>query len=381
VSESGFSEIVLRDGERQLGDVVAEWRDLAARIDGSSYFETPDWVLGWWEERGRPRTVVGLWRDTSGRLEAVAFLSRLREPLRHGFPLAIPVVTNSGSGRPHSADRCGWPALPHRVSDVREWAANHRWRGSLLLRHLDRQTGAQSVPPDAHRVLSTRCPVLECTGDGAVHPSSKNLAKDLPRFRRNLEKMGVTFTWTPPEQMTADAVDLLFALHASSQGRHGASTFTPERHAGLQRRLITAAQPGCGPAMATASHEGRVIAISYGFVWRDTFYAYQGGWDISYAKLNLHTVLKSEMIRLAQLNGLRSIDFLRGVESHKYSWGAHDVVDETWLLPRGLSGWLLERKFQLARAEQARDLGHAKRPRPRLAPGRVAMASRGRGHN
>jgi len=176
--------------------------------------------------------------------------------------------------------------------------------------------------------------------------------------------MGVTFAWTPPESMTPDAVDLLFALHASSQGRHGASSFTPELHAGLQRRLITAARARCGPAMATASHEGRVIAMSYGFVWRDTFYAYQGGWDISYAKRRLDTVLNGEMIRLAQLNGLRSIDFLRGIESHKYSWGAHDVVDETWLLPHGLSGWLLERKFQLARAEQARDLRKTKSPQP-----------------
>src|ERR1700747_1942429 len=62
---SGFEEVTLRDGERQLGSVVAEWRDLAARIDASSFFQTPDWVLAWWEDRGRPPTRIGLWRDAS----------------------------------------------------------------------------------------------------------------------------------------------------------------------------------------------------------------------------------------------------------------------------------------------------------------------------
>jgi CelD/BcsL family acetyltransferase involved in cellulose biosynthesis len=355
---TGFEEITLGDGERRLGQVVGEWRDLAGRVEDSSYFQTPEWVLSWWEDRGRPPTVVGLWRDASGTLEAVAFLSKLREPLRHGVPLSVRVVTNSGSGRPHSADRCGWPVLPHRASEVRDWAATHHWRGSLLLRHLDHQDAARCVPQGARLVLSTRCPVLESAGDATLVPSSKNLAKQLPRYRRGLERIGVTFSWTPPEQMTPDALDVLFALNASSRLPRGGSSFTPERHADFQRRLIKASRPGCGPAMAVASHQGRPIGINYGFAWRDTFYEYQAGWDAAYAKLRLGTVLTAETIRLAQQNGLRTVDFLRGAEPYKYSLGASDVIDETWLVPHGPSGWLLERKYRLARADQAKDSRH-----------------------
>jgi CelD/BcsL family acetyltransferase involved in cellulose biosynthesis len=361
VTGSGFGEIVLRDGEQQLGRVVTEWRALAQRVEGSSYFQTPDWVLAWWEERGRPPTVVGLWRDASGNLEAVACLSKLREPLRRGLPGTVPVVTNSGSGRPFSADRCGWPVLPHRAAEVRDWATTHRWRGSLLLRHLDRRSAAECVPQGARLVITTRCPVLESTGDGWVRPVSKNLAKNVLRFRRRLEGMGVSFAWTPPEEMTPDAIDLLFALHASSRSLRGGSSFTPELHAAFHRRLVAAARPGCGPAMAIASHEGHPIAISYGFVWRDTYYEYQGGWDISYANLRVGKVLSGETIRLAELQGLRTIDYLRGTESYKYSWGAADVVDETWLVPRGLSGWVLAQKYRVARAVQARDSRRPKR--------------------
>jgi CelD/BcsL family acetyltransferase involved in cellulose biosynthesis len=367
VARSEFEEVALRDGERQLGGVVAEWRDLAERIESSSYFQTPDWVLGWWEDRGRPRTVLGLWRDASGRLEAVAFLSNVREPLRRGFPVTIPVVANSGSGRPYSADRCGWPVLSHRAAEVRDWILTNHRRESLLLRHLDSRTEASCVPQGARRVLTTRCPVLESTVAGSVVPASKNLAKDFPRFRRRLEAMGVSFTWTPPGQMTTDALDVLFALHASSRSARGGSSFTPELHADLHRRLIATGRPGCGPAMALAAHEGRPIGINYGFVWRDTLYGYQAGWDISYAKRRLGTVLQGETIRLARLNGLHRVDYLRGVEAHKYSWGAHDVIDETWLRPRGMRGWVLSQKFRFARAEQARDLRRAGRPSARPA--------------
>ena len=153
----------------------------------------------------------------------------------------------------------------------------------------------QCVPPGAYYarlVLTTACPVREVTCDGSVLPTSRSLATDLRRYRRRLEAMGVTFTWTPPEQMTPDAVDLLFALHASSRSRRGGSSFTPDLHAAFLRRLIAAGRPGCGPIMAIASHNGRPIGINYGFVWRDTFYGYQGGWDSSYAKLRLGTVLK-----------------------------------------------------------------------------------------
>jgi len=47
-------EVIQLANLEQLGSRIDEWRDLAARIEGSSYFQTPDWVLTWWEDAGRP---------------------------------------------------------------------------------------------------------------------------------------------------------------------------------------------------------------------------------------------------------------------------------------------------------------------------------------
>ena len=49
----------------QLADLSREWLDLAARVPGTSYFQTPDWVLSWWETVGRkPFTELVTWRNS-----------------------------------------------------------------------------------------------------------------------------------------------------------------------------------------------------------------------------------------------------------------------------------------------------------------------------
>lgn len=346
-------EVIHLTDVAQVAPIVDQWRELAARIDGSSYFQTPDWVLSWWEDAGHPPAEIALWRGAAGELEAVVCLARLRERLVHGLPLVVPITTNLGSGRPHSADHCGWPVLPHRVSDVHRWLATHRWRNALLLRHLDRQTGVPLVPPGARFVLATACPRLDDTSEAGERAGSARLRRDLRRFKRKLDALGVSFSWTPPETMAVDDVDLLFSLSESRRSLGGSSSFVRERVADFHRALVRRGGPGRGPAMVLAIQHGVPIGILYGFVWRDTFSHYQGGWNAAWARLSLGTVIVSEAIRLAHVHGLRCFDFLRGAEWYKYRFGGVDRLDESWLLPRGVSGWLVGRKYQLVRIQRA----------------------------
>jgi CelD/BcsL family acetyltransferase involved in cellulose biosynthesis len=106
--------------------------------------------------------------------------------------------------------------------------------------------------------------------------------------------------------------------------------------------------------MVLAAQDERPIAVQYGFVWQDTFYQYQGGWDAAFAKRSIGTVVVAEAIRLARKNGLRSFDFLRGDERYKYRFGATDVFDETWLLPRGLNSQPLVWGYGLTNAAKRR---------------------------
>ena len=49
----GGPEIIRLDDLSQLSDIRDEWLRLMAGIPETSYFQTPDWVLSWWETIGR----------------------------------------------------------------------------------------------------------------------------------------------------------------------------------------------------------------------------------------------------------------------------------------------------------------------------------------
>lgn len=351
--ESGEPEVIQLTDIAQLGTIIDEWRELASRIDGSSYFQTPDWVLSWWEDARRPWAELALWRSTLGVLDAVVCLAQWRQRLIRGLPLVIRFTTNLGSGRPHSADHCGWPVMPHRVEDVRRWVVTRHPQGVIVLQHLDQQTGVPLAPQGARRVLITACPRLMIQTDTGKAERSKQFRKRIGNYQRRLERMGVSFTWTPPEAMTVDAIDLLFTLSESRRSLKRHSSFHRERSADFHRRLVGWGGPGRGPAMTLAFHGGEPIGMIYGFVWRDTFYFYQGGWYAGWARFSLGTVLVSEAIRFAYLHGLRCYDFLRGAEPYKYRFGGMDKIDESWLLSRGIAGWLVGRKYQAVRVQRA----------------------------
>src|SRR5213080_4209371 len=83
-----------------------------ARIPEASYFQTPDWVLGWWETiGGKPPTELVLWRGPSGALEGIQFLSRLTRRVHPRLPPAWPFWTITESG--HGSMWCDALGVPH----------------------------------------------------------------------------------------------------------------------------------------------------------------------------------------------------------------------------------------------------------------------------
>jgi CelD/BcsL family acetyltransferase involved in cellulose biosynthesis len=339
----------------ELGEVVAEWRALAASTPDMSYFTTPDWVLGWWETFGDGHAAeVAVWRDPGGRLEAVVALARGGQRIHPRLPVQLPVWTNLGSG-PGGADHCGWPVAPHRVPDVRDWVAERTAQGPVVLSNLDPASGRPFVPPGARRVAASRCPRLAIPGEGEAIGSSRNLRKQLRAYTRKLLDQGVSFRWVPPEEMTGELLETVFRLHERRWSLADEVSSFDRSRAALHRRLIARAGPGHGPAMLLAERDGRAVGVNYGFLWGEVFAAFQSGWEPEWAASHLGTVLDGETIRAVGASGARVYDFLRGAEAYKYRFGAADRVDETWLVARGGSGRLLDLRYRLkARREPAR---------------------------
>ena len=287
-------------------ELIQAWRTLAWETPGTSYFQSPEWVISWWDHlAGRPETRVAVWRSPTGEVEAVAAMSRRAERLHRRVAVPVSFWTNAGSG-PGAADHTGFPTVE------------------------DSACPRLTIPP----------------GDGPIGRST-SFRKRLRRNGRLLREQGIEFRGVSGPEITDALLQRLMELHeARSDAQGWATTFTPER-IGFHRQLVATAGQGRGPGMMVAERAGEVVGILYGFWWRGSFSYFQTGWDPSWWELSLGTALVYEAILHARQAGAALFDFLRGPEDYKYRFGAEDHVDRTWLLARGASGRILEAKARV----------------------------------
>jgi CelD/BcsL family acetyltransferase involved in cellulose biosynthesis len=333
-------EVVDLEGVASLGVLDRDWLELAARHEGSSYFQTSDWVLAWWETiAGRPRTRVAAWRAPSGRLEAIVALSRERQRLHRRLSVAVPVYGNAGGGV-GDADHCSWLVPADRVDEVAEWLGEAIGRSALLVRSAAPDWPAGILPAGARAVEATACPRMGLPLDADGGGPSSDFVRQLRRFTRRIGREGVTFEWVPPGQVDERLLRSLFELHAQGRPADDRGSFGIEQ-LDFHRRLAARAEAGRGPAAVVARRGEEIAGVLYGFWWRDTFAAYQSGWDRRYARHGLGNLLVLHALEFAADHGAKVFDFLRGTEPYKYRFGARDQWDRTWLVPRGPAGALL----------------------------------------
>jgi len=348
-------EVVEFHDQANLRNLSSDWLALAERLDETSYFQSPDWVLSWWETVAeQPDTVAAAWRAPSGRLEALVTVSRDRVRLHPRLPIDLTVYTNAGSGA-GAADHCGWLVPPAWRDEVAVWLLNASGGAGLLLRSAGPGGGRPPLPQRARVVGSTVCPRVSVPPADQEVGRSHAFNRQLGRFTRRMEREGVRFEWIPTGAVDESLLRALFALHARARRSHGlASSFGVEQLA-LHRRLVERSGLGRGPTAVAARRDGALVGVLYGFAWKDTFAAYQWGWDTSWDRHSMGSVLAYQAIRLAAAHGVRTFDFLRGAEPYKYRFGAADVWDRTWLVPHGPGGALLAARYR------ARDLIHDSR--------------------
>ncbi|WP_431677315.1 GNAT family N-acetyltransferase [Kitasatospora sp. KL5] len=311
------------------------WRDLVAAVPGSSYFTTPDWVLGTWEAMDPAAAAaaeVALWTGPDGRPEAVVPLARTRGRLHPRIPLPVRFWTLLGADA-DGADHGLLPVALHRREEVRAWLRRRTRGSSLWLPAMDPEGDTALLPAGSRRIARTTCPRLEIGTGVAV--GSASFRRLMRRRERQLAEAGIAFRWVGPQDMTAELLDAVLALHRLRQDHRGAVTALGPHRRPLHLRLQARADADHGPAALVAEREGTPVGAVYGFLWQDTFAYYNGGWDPAYARLSLGTVLLDRTIAEATALGARTFDFLRGDESYKYdSFGAADRFDEQWLRPR-----------------------------------------------
>ncbi len=293
------------------------WQTLWSRVPGASPFQSPAWLLPWWQAFGTGQPLVAVLDGPGGTIHGLLALYVLDEGAdRKLLPIGIGVTD--------SLDALVLPGVP--VASLLA-AALDAAETATVAALTDLTPGAAlldaPVPPSWHesRTRTDPCPVLALS---TAIPS--NMARNLRQSRHRADRAGGWSVAVASDPLAA--WDALVGLHRTRWTRLG------HRDGVLGDPAVLTFHTAAVPQLAVAGllrfyvlHIGeRLAAIYYTLAaapGRLLFYL--SGFDEAFARESPGTLLMGAIIEQATADGLRELDFLRGGgEPYKYAWGATD---------------------------------------------------------
>ena len=308
---------------RELLSLRSDWLALWKRSSTATPFQSPDWVIPWWQHFGTGRLCV-LALMKAGELLGLAPLfvnGEEQSSLRFvgtGNTDYLDVLLDD------SASHDSVPALFNYICETRSWLRadleNLRADSPLLKTKSCREVREYIEEQDACPVLS-----LPACAEDFVESLPQQLKHNVSYYRRKLAKLGdVTI-----EQAVTNNFTELFAafvrLHEArwQMNRMCGVLAEPDAQSFLREASLDLLANGALRLYALRV-AGRVVASLYGFHHARRTYYYLGGFDPEFSDCSPGTVLVAHAILEAIGEGATEFDFLRGREDYKYRWGAVD---------------------------------------------------------
>jgi CelD/BcsL family acetyltransferase involved in cellulose biosynthesis len=280
-----------------------EWAELWERCPAATPFQSPEWLLPYWEILGTGRPAVLTIRKGT-RLAGLA-------PLYVDRDGTIRLI---GSGITDYQDILAEPEIAAAVAAI------------LFDRLAGRPFDFQDLPPTSPLLtpgtagvpISAVCPVLVLDSPGIPRSTRYNTR----RSRARLAAAGDLSLVVAGPDTLQQCLDALFALHtarwnsAGVLGDDAVREFHRRAAAGFLRRGWL--------RLHVLRWKGRIGAVIHGFAARRRAYLYLGGFDPDLARFSPGAVVMADAIDYAFRQGEVEVDFLRGDEPYKYAWGARD---------------------------------------------------------
>lgn len=312
-----------------LRALAPEWAALWRRA-GSPPFQSPDWLLPWWDAFGTGQPRVATWHS-GGVLAGLLPMYLLDEPPeRKLLPLGIGITDY--------CDALLDPALPPTVSAALLAALLARDDGVTSCTLPDLPPGAAlrgaATPPGWQDTAlpGTPCPVLDLSRGWAAVPAG--MQRNVRQARHRAGRQG---GWSAG--VSADPVAAwhdLVRLHGtrwSGQGQPGGVLADPAVlafHAGAVPRLAAAGV--LRMQVLTVGNQPAAVYQTLASPGRLAFYL--SGFDAAQAYVSPGTLLLGHVVDAALAEGVRELHFLRGSEPYKYQWGATNRTNAGRVLSR-----------------------------------------------
>ncbi|MBP0443617.1 GNAT family N-acetyltransferase [Roseomonas sp. SSH11] len=327
------AELITTDSA--LAALRPEWEVLwskAARHPGvTTPFQSPAWLLPWWDAfgTGQPRVaalhgasgLVGLLplymlEEGGGRkllpmgVGITDYLDALIDPAAPAGAASILLETALGSAARDGVASCDLPDLPQGAA-LHNAAAPPGWRAEAW-------TGEP-------------CPVLTlpASPEALRGPVPPNTLRKLRMSRHRAERAGGWSAATAGSDEVMPAWDALVAMHQARWTRRGeGGVLADPRVLAFHRAALPQLQQAGALRLLTLRIAGEVAAVYYALAaGPDRLLFYISGFDEARAFESPGTILLGHGIEAAIAEGRREIHFLRGGEAYKYAWGGVDRMN------------------------------------------------------
>lgn len=320
----------------------AAWSALS-RECARSVFQTPGWVLPWWEawggRRSRLHCVVV---EDAGRLVGLApLMLERRDGLKRlrfiGSDLNDYNAFLMAGGLADAVGRCIFAHLARAADewDIFEACVVEDFR---LAFGLEQELGELGI--DLRRLEPEPSPLINLPADWARYCGDlprKNLAAFLYLQRRLRASAACGFrVYTEPDAISHQVESFERARLDGWRSRRRLHELPPAIKTRRFSRFLDGAVAGLARAgglhFAVLDMEGRPVASGMYFSAGRRLLKYMQAWDYAQARLSPGTVLDWLMIEYAIREGFSIFDFGRGAEEYKFRLGAEPHMFQNALL-------------------------------------------------
>lgn len=314
------------DDNSALRAFSREWSRFAEAFPPDTPFQTPEWLLAWWERFGSGKLHTVVFREAS---EVVGVLPAFLHSWKGRRQLTL-----MGAGLSDYLDPLLAPehagAIVDKLSD--HLATFDQW--DLC----DWQDLSADTPLAATGgfVEDTPCSKVVLSGefDSFLAARPKDLRRNLKRYGEKARACGeVRFC----VQCRADPelLEALVRLHGERWGRAGeAGVITANGAAGFLHDAAEALGSKDMLRFFAIYFRGRIVAILMALRTPGTLFSYLSAFDPDWAAFGFGRELLAQAFAYAFSEGYRCWNFLRGDEAYKFSWGAVPVPKRRIVLPR-----------------------------------------------
>lgn len=302
-----------------------EWQRLHGRCRDATPFQSPEWLIPWWDAFGEGDLCAWAAR-ANGQLVALAPFYVWTAPD------AVRTLLLLGAGTSDYLDILCAPDQAHAFCAAlfdalrdEDWhiAELAQLRASSPLLHAP-------FPRDwrEHRTNAEPCPSVKLAPSSSLEDCiAKRMAQNLRYYRRRAERLG-DLTIRSATDDPRPFFERLITLHGVRWSTRGASGVLAEERVRAAHR---AALPHLARGGMLRFYElligGDAAASLYALDDArpgGRVYYYLGGFDPRFAEASPGNLLIGHAISEAIRAGACAFDFLRGQERYKYLWGATD---------------------------------------------------------